>query len=56
MKIVKKYQNGFVDIIAENEKDALYEKGDYIEVDCTDYKIFDYKYSDNVILYQAQIV
>ena len=56
MKIIKKYQNGYVDILAESARESLYEKGDYIEVDNNDYKIIDYKYKDNRPLYQAHIV
>lgn len=56
MKIIKKYQNGYADILAENARESLYEKGDYIEVDSEDYRIIDYKYKDNKPLYQAVIV
>ncbi len=56
MKIIRKYYNGFVDIIPETEKDNTYEKGDYIEVDFTDYKIMDYEVRDGLNIYQAQKV
>lgn len=56
MKIIQKYQNGYVDILAENARESLYEKGDCIEVEYQDYKIIDYKYKDGKPLYQAVII
>lgn len=56
MKIIKTYQNGYVDIMAETERDSLYEKGDYIEVDYLNYYIFDYYIKDGRHVYQSHTV
>lgn len=56
MKIQTTYQNGYVELSPENEMEALYEKGDIVEVDYTDYMIFDFKIENGKPLYQAHTV
>lgn len=56
MKIIKEYQNGYADILAESAIESLYEKGDYIEVDFKDYYIFDYYIENGQHIYQARLV
>lgn len=56
MKIQTTYQNGYVELSPENEMEALYEKGDIVEVDYTDYLIIDYIIEENRPLYQAHTV
>lgn len=60
MRIIRQYQNGYADILAEKPIESLYEKGDYIEVfdgsEYQDYRIFDYAIEDNQHIYQCRIV
>lgn len=56
MKIIKQYQNGYVDVLAQKPVEALFEKGDYIEVDYQDYEIFDYEIVDGKHIYQCRKV
>lgn len=56
MRIIREFPNGYVEAVDDRGWDFLMEKGDFIEIDGLDYRIYDITTFEGVPVYQCRRV
>lgn len=54
MRIIREFPNGYVEAVDDRGWNFLMEKGDFVEIDGVDYRIYDITSFDGVPVYQCR--